>query len=447
MRTKNYKIFFSATLLTIFSLFIVNCDEEDNIGYSTLTPTSPTISITPGFASPVTLVEDGSKFEYTVALSEPQLVDVHLTVSQIDGTASTSDYEMTSSIVIYAGSTSSKGFIKIMTDDVIEETESLKIQIGDQTTANASLTPITVEFAIQNLTADDLLIGLSWAASIPTTDDEGTEIDPDALADMRLLITNSPYTEVIAAADGASFENYTMLGTMVDGEYLVVADFYAALPFPIRDIDLSVSFEQLGVVDPFSFDFPTALNSAVVCPTNYFILAKIIKTGNSYTIEKIGAVPPLTGAWYGTDTEFEYPSEVAMKLSCEGDFLISGLVYGWMADFWSEEIIAQEDVIILIDEAAGTVTIPSQPYITTLYDDVEYPYSIEGSGTIDTSGEYPVMSITYTLDQDGFNPSQWSVDNGYMVNPDFTATLTLDPVGLKSAVISNKKAIMKPHRR
>lgn len=446
MRTKNYNIFFSITLLTIFSLFIVSCDEEDNTGYSTLIPTSPTISITPGFASPVTLVEDGTKFEYTVSLSQPQLVDVHLAVSQVDGTASTSDYEMTSTIVISAGSTSAKGSIKILTDDVIEEPETLKIQIGDQTTANAALTPITVEFTINNLTEDDLSIGLSWAASTPTTDDTGTEIDPDALADMRLLITNSPYTELVDGADGASFENYTMLGTMADGEYLVVADFYAALSSPIRDIDLSVSFEQLGVIDPFTFNFPTALNTAVVCPTNYFILAKIIKTGNSYTIEKVGEVPPLTGAWYGTDTEFEYTSEVSTKLNCEGDYLISGLVYGWMADFWGEEIVAQEDVIIVIDEAAGTVTIPFQPYITTMYKDVEYPYSIQGSGTIDTSGEYPVMSITYTLDQDGFNPSQWCFENKYMANPDFTATLTLDPTGLKSAKFSNKKAILKPVR-
>jgi len=429
-------------------LFMVSCDDEDYTGYSTLTPTSPTISITPGFTSPVVLVENNEKYEYTVSLSEPQLVDVHLTVSQVDGTASGADYEMTTTLVIAAGATTAKGSIKILSDDVIEDVESLKIQIGDQTTANASLTPLTVEFSIKNLTADDLSIGLSWVASIPTTDDEGNEISASALADMRLLITNSPYTELVDGADGASFESYTMLGTMADGEYLVVADFYAALASPVRDLDLSISFEQLGVVDPYSFSFPAAINTGTICEYNYFILAKIIKSGTSYTIEKVGKNPPLTGLWYGGDTDYEFTSEVSTKLNCDGDLLLSGLGFGWVQEFWGEEIVAAEDLIIVIDEAAGTVTIPFQPYITTLYKEVEYPYSIEASGTINTSGEYPVITITYKLfDKDGSDIAQWCFDNGYMEFADLTASITLDPAGLKSATIRNFKTIVKPVHR
>jgi hypothetical protein len=445
MRTKIYKIFFSAILLTLFSFFIVGCVEENNTGYSTLKPTSPTISITPGFTSPVALVENDSKYEYTVTLSEPQLVDVHLNIAQIGGNATESDFEMTTIIAIPAGATSGKGYIKILSDDVIEGTETLKIQIGDQSTANASLTPITVEFSIQNLTENDLVIGLSWNPSTPTTDDEGTEIDADALADMRLLITDSPYSEVIEETDGATFESFTMLGSMADGEYLVVADFFETLPSPVRDLDLSVSFEQLGVIDPFSFDFPAAINTGTVCPVNYFILAKVVKAGNQYTIEKIGETQPLT-VWYGIDTESEYPSEVTTKFDCDGNVLITGLVFGWMADFWGEEIISQEDVIIDIDSLAGKVTINKQPYITTLYDGKEFPYSISGSGTFDASGEYPVMTINYVLDQDGSNPAQWCVENGYMVNAFFTAKLTLDPAGLKSASVANLKPTVKPVR-
>ncbi|VAW15120.1 hypothetical protein MNBD_BACTEROID01-863, partial [hydrothermal vent metagenome] len=98
------------------------------------------------------------------------------------------------------------------------------------------------------------------------------------------------------------------------------------------------------------------------------------------------------------------------------------------------------------------VDIPYQAYITTLWNGSEYPYSIVGSGTIDNSGEYPVMTITYVLDQEGFNPSQWCFDNGYMANADFTATITLDPAGLKSAtvksaVVRNSKPLVKPVRR
>ena len=451
MKTKIKNIFFSVTLLAILSLFVVSCDNEDYTGYSTLKVSSPTISITPGFTSPVVLVENDAKYEYTVTLSEPQIVDINLAVKQVDGTASASDYEITSSIVIIAGATSAKGSIKILSDDVIEDTESLIIQIGDQTTANANLAPINVEFSIQNLTEDDLVIGLSWEPSTKTTDYSGNEISPTDLADMRLLITDSPYATVLDGADGGAFESYTMLGTMDDGEYLVVADFYAAMEAPVRDLDLSVSFEQLGVMDPYSIDFSKAINTAGVCPANYFILAKITKAGNTYEISEVGEISvilPVT--WYGIDTEFEYPSEVKTFPGC--NILITGLNFGWMLNFWGEEVIGEEYPIIVIDEEAGTVDIASQPYITTLYDGAEYPYSIKGSGTIDNSGEYPVMVITYVLDQEGFNPSQWCFDNGYMANPDFTATITLDPAGLKSAtvksaVVRNSKPLVKPIRK
>lgn len=444
MRTKIYKIFFPVILITIFSFFVVSCDEEDNTGYSTLTPTSPTITITPGFTSPVTLVEDNSKYEFTVALSNAQLVDVHLAVAQVDGTASAADYELTSTIVIVAGTTSAKGSIKILSDDVIEATETLKIQIGDVTTANAALTPIAVEFSIKNLTVNDLSIGLSWKPSTQTTDDKGTAISGPEIADMRLLITNSPYTKELDNADGASFESYTMLGTMADGEYLIVADFFETLPTPIRDLDLSVSFEQLGVIDLYSFDFPAAINTGVVCPINYFILAKVVKAGTSYTIEKIGETQPLT-KWYGTDTEFIYPSEVTTKLACDSSILITGLAVGWMVDFWGETIISQNDLKIIINEVAGTVTIPSQEYITTSYKGaVQKPYSIEGSGTYNKSGAFPTMTITYILVQDKVNIPQFCFDNKYMTTNNFVAKLTQDPTGLKSTIIRNNISIVKP---
>lgn len=451
MRTKVKNILFSITLLAIMGFVIASCDDEDNTGFSTLKVSVPTISITPEFSTPLALVENDTKYEYVVSLDMPQLVDIHLSVEQVDGTASADDYEITSTIVIPAGATTAKGSIKILSDSEIEETETLTIKIGDETTANATLTPITIEFSIQNLTADDLLIGLSWAASTPTTYDTGTEVDPLGLADMRLLITDNPYTEIVDGADGAAFESYTMLGTMDDGEYLVVADFYAAMESPVRDLDLNLSFEQLGIVDPYSIDFTAAINTGTVCEFNYFILAKITKAGSTYTIEELGKNPPLTGTWYGVDTELDYPSEVTTKLDCEGNLLITGLNFGWMWDFWGEEVVEEDFPIIVFDEVAGTVDIASQPYISTLWDGDLYPYSISGSGTYDNSGEYPVMVINYVLDQDGFNLSEWAYDNGHEPNPYFTATITLDPGGLKSApvksaVVRNRMPFVKPNR-
>ena len=311
MRTKIYNILYSVILLTVFGLFVVSCDNEDYTGYSTLKVKSPTITITPGFTSPVVLVENDEKYEFTVTLNEAQVVDVHLPVAQTDGTASSDDYELSGTVVIPAGSTSGKGSIKILSDDVIEEEETLTIQIGDATTANAALTPVSVQFTIKNLTVDDLSIGFSWAASTATTDDTGTDIDPTALADLRLLLTDSPYTTILGGADGGSFEAIVFLGTAPDGEYLIVTDFYDAMSAPIRDLDLTLEFEQLGVIEPTALEFPAAISTRSFCPSYYYVMAKIIKSGTTYTIEEVGEISqnPIT-SWSGidaTDTYGQWP--------------------------------------------------------------------------------------------------------------------------------------------
>ena len=442
MRTKIYNILYSAVLLAIFGLFVISCDEDDYTGYSTMKVKSPTMTITPGFSSPVVLVENGEKFEYTVTLSEAQIVDVHLTVSQVGGTASADDYEMTGTVAIPAGSTSGKGSITILSDELIEEDETLIIQIGDATTANAALTPVTVEFTIKNLSSDDLEIGLSWEPSTPTTDDTGTDIDPTALADLRLLITDSPYTTVLDEADGAAFEDYTMLGTMDDGEYLVVADFYDAMSAPIRDLDLMLDFNQLGILEPISLEFPAALSTRSFCPAYYFVMAKITKSGSTYAIEEVGEQSqfPVT-SWSGvdaTDVFQDYTSHITTTFDCDGD-LIFGLNVDWMWLFWGESVEEEGNVYYTIDES-GVITIESQYIFTTLYDGDLYDYTVEGTGIYDDSGDTPTMTIQYTLDQEGFSPSQWAYDNGYMATPYFEAVVTMDSDELKSASLAMKSA-------
>src|SRR5665648_1252774 len=71
-------IFYLLSLLAVISIGIVSCDDENNTGYSTMTPTSPTITISAGFTSPVTLTEDNSVHTFTVTLSEPQIADIKL---------------------------------------------------------------------------------------------------------------------------------------------------------------------------------------------------------------------------------------------------------------------------------------------------------------------------------------------------------------------------------
>ncbi len=304
MITKNYKSIFSYLAALTTALFVVGCDQEENTDFSTLVPTAPTLSVTTDVSSK-SLIEDDSVYEFTATLSTAQLVDVKLFITQVDGDATIgADYTVDGSIVIPAGATSAKGKITILSDDLIEETETVKIQIGDERTANAAIEPAFMDFTIMNYTEGDLAIDMSWAMASVTTDSSGDAIDPTDFADLRLLISSGPNnTDVIDGADGGSFETYVLSGTEPDGEYYVVADFYAVNSDIARDLDLSLEFNQAGVINGDSYDFSSALNSAISCSSIYYVLGKIIKAGDSYTFEYIGEKNPVTAApFIGTAT-------------------------------------------------------------------------------------------------------------------------------------------------
>ena len=121
------------------SLFVVGCEVEDYTGDSVMNPGSATLSISTT-ATSTSLIEDDSVYEFTATLSQAMQVDVKLFATQVDGDATEgSDFEMSGSITIPAGSLSATGTIKILIDNLVEETETVKIQIGDNRTANAEL--------------------------------------------------------------------------------------------------------------------------------------------------------------------------------------------------------------------------------------------------------------------------------------------------------------------
>ena len=274
-------------LLTVFSIAIISCESDDALNTSGVTPSNPTISIDLDFASPVLLIEDDSEFTYTVSLSETQIVDTRLYVTQTGGTASGDDYEATGTIIIPRGYLSATGSVKILSDEIIEDAETLTLTIGDGRTTNSSLSPVTINFTISNATSSDLVVGFDWSASSLVTDNAGNEQDAHDLADMRLLVTDSPYTGILGGADGGSAETYEMIG-FPDGEYLIVGDFFAVDEDLPTNLDLHVTFDQIGTINGMSFDFPMAINTGGgICDAKYIVLAKVVKTGDNYDITPV----------------------------------------------------------------------------------------------------------------------------------------------------------------
>lgn len=296
---RKIKQIFILSVLTLTTLFVGCNNEPDLTGESNLEVASGVkVTVTTDFASPVSIIEGDNKYNFTVTLDKAQPVDVVVKINQVGGTASSSDYAVDNSITIPAYALSATAELKILQDKLQEETETLELQIGDNTVSNASVAPVTVTFNILNYTEGSLVTSLSWETSADLKDIEGASIHPEDAADLKLLITKldynaSPALEEIDEETDA-FESFEMLATYPDGTYLVVAEAVSFIDLGAQgdfDLDVTVNFNQTGVHNDKSFSFEKAINSASLTScgaTGFFKLAQITKSGTTYTLSEVG---------------------------------------------------------------------------------------------------------------------------------------------------------------
>lgn len=296
-----YKIF-SLLLLTFV---IVACNEDDNTGHSTLNiGTTPTLSIDYPSDTAISVIEDDSEYPFTITLSEVQQYDTHITLDQIAGDATLDlDYEMSSTMIIPALSTSASGLITILSDELAEGTETLKISIGGLAN-NANIVPLVVDFTILNLEEDDLIIDLSYTAIETVTDNVGTVLTGVDLADLKLLVTdvNIPYTIPYLTVDNAAgAETLVFSAAFPDGEYYLVSDFWSAeTPGDVTTgLDLTLTFNQTGIINDQVITISNALNTGN-SDCQAAILAKLTKSGTTYSVEPVGLPNSLGTALPGT---------------------------------------------------------------------------------------------------------------------------------------------------
>ena len=146
--------------LVISALLIGGCKKEENRDFSNLVKSDATVSLT-GVPSLVIVREDtaGVIISVTASLSAPQIVDVHIPISQIAGDATEGDdfATSTSELVFPAFTTGPQTFeVEILDDDLPEADETFTLQIGDENTANVNITPVTMDVTITNATNLDL---------------------------------------------------------------------------------------------------------------------------------------------------------------------------------------------------------------------------------------------------------------------------------------------------
>jgi hypothetical protein len=360
------------SLLALAAAFAA-CSDDDKTGESILTPTAPTVNITIEHPE-VTLLEKDSTFEFTVTLSTPQIVDVAVYVNVTGGDATEgSDFTYTSLLKIPANRTSAKGQVKILADELPEGTETLTITIGDDRTENASITPRTIEFTIENVSEGDLPLKLTWNAAL--FDATGTAIDPDDIADMILYITDLD-GDILETIDGASYEEFLLGEDYPDGEYLVKAGVFQVINTgglgEIPLLDLSLEYSQLGVMEPVTLEFPASFNTAIECEENAYILAKIVKTGSSYEVTRVGEAPVRDISAYAGSYDAEEPGYDGSPYPAT---FTQGATQGILINdnFWDAGVSVEYHSDLC---NAGIITIPSQTFTVGGTD-----YTVTGEGT------------------------------------------------------------------
>lgn len=275
--------------------------------------------------------------------------------------------------------------------------------------------------------AADMLVDLSWATDVQTS--VGLNLPPTSVVDLRLLIIKESDKSIVATEDGSGFEEYAGFNALSDGTYLVAADIYSTINAgdfnaPIS-LSLDVAFSQPGIIDN-TISCPDVMTNIYPCDAYRTYLAKVTKTGTSYTIEKsVSYMTPPEVTWNGEDAT--YPSEITTVAGCE--LLMSNVLGGWMLDWWGEVIVDGGTLVYTVD-GSGNITIPFQYYCTTTYlGATQDPYSIQGTGKVDNSGTYPVITLHYDIKQGSTWIGHYCFLHYGWTQDGFDATITTDPSG------------------
>ncbi len=316
-----------------------------------------------------------------------------------------------------------------ITVDVIDgQTYYWRVEILDSRGVKTSSE--TYSFTAVNGTNPKMIIALTTTTDVLSS--IGVDLAPKDVVDMRLLIVDPSDNSIVDFANtsksaDALYENFKNLP---DGDYIIAVDLLATLDFgdlnaPVT-LNLTLDFTQLGIINE-KMEFASVMTNETPCSVFRTNLAKVTKVGAVYTITReVSYVTPPVVTWFGDDGG--YTSEVTTSQNCTGQ-IMTGLVFGWMSDFWGE-VIVSGGTCVYTDNGA-TLDIANQVYCQTTYKGaLQTPYHIQGTGVIDNSGPYTLMTIEYTLIQGTFDLGQWMFDYGYATKPTFTAVLTLDPAGL-----------------
>jgi hypothetical protein len=224
---------FLFSVLSLSAITFVSCTKDDATGQSQLevaTGVNATVNLNAPLAASQTINEgDDVSYTFTVNLDKPQSKDVHFKVIQIAGTADSDDFTA-EEVVIPAYATSASGKITFVNDCTPESTETLTLQIGDITTANANSTPRTLSFTINNFLSDSLDLTFNYNKSFTIAGNPFSLYGIWYDIDFYLLDSSFADTQIYdaASANPPGSEHLTIDPTLAlpDGTYYIFYDIY-----------------------------------------------------------------------------------------------------------------------------------------------------------------------------------------------------------------------------
>lgn len=131
----------------VLMLLVSACSTDQFTGDSVVKPTNPTVTITAPSVPGSFDYGVGGAYEFTVTLSEPQIVDVKVAVELAGDGVEGVDYDVSEHIVIVPAqqtSASKSIVLTVYTNTVREADRSLTMTVGNYRTANASVSPSSV---------------------------------------------------------------------------------------------------------------------------------------------------------------------------------------------------------------------------------------------------------------------------------------------------------------
>jgi len=137
-------------------------------------------------------------------------------------------------------------------------------------------------------------------------------------------------------ADNAGAETFILSSATADSEYYLAANFYAAMSSIPKDLEITITFDQVGTINGDRYSFPAALNTAFICKPAYNVFAKVITTGDTYSIEELvkrNFVAQQIAWTHGTDVIDAFVPEA----DCAGT-LIKRLNKGWLKSTWGKKL-------------------------------------------------------------------------------------------------------------